>query len=74
MRKAMLWKSLVGITATVSVGLAGAGVAGAIPPTKTQPQPGQPGYGAPLNCATAEHAGFGLPYHMVDDDCSGFPS
>jgi hypothetical protein len=66
MRKAMVWKSLAGATATFSLLLAGAGVAAA-----ATPQPGQPGYGAPMNCATAEHAGFGIVYHQIDKDCSG---
>jgi hypothetical protein len=72
MRKGTVWKSLAGAGAIVSVMLAGAGTAGALP--SKEPQPGQPGYNAPLNCATAEHAGFGLLYHQVDKDCSGFPS
>ena len=68
MRKAMLWKSLAGVTASCSLLLAGAGIAGAATPNG---QPGQPGYGAPINCATAEHAGVGVVYHAIDKDCSG---
>jgi hypothetical protein len=69
MRKNMLWKSLAGTVATFSVLLVGAGVAGAATPAANEP--GSPGYGAPINCATAEHAGFGLLYHAIDKDCSG---
>jgi hypothetical protein len=72
MRKAMLWKSLAGTAATFSLLLAGAGISAAATPTGGQP--GQPGYGAPINCATAEHAGFGAVYHAIDKDCSGIPS
>jgi hypothetical protein len=72
MRNAMLWKSLAGAAATFSLLLAGAGVSAAATSGGGQPgQPNQPGYGAPINCATAEHIGIGLPYHQIDKDCSG---
>lgn len=65
MSRARVWKSLASLTGACGLLLSAAGVsaAGATPSARPQGEP-------PINCATAEHVGFGAVWHMFNE-CPG---
>ena len=65
MRRERVWKSLAGMVGAGALVLSAAGVAGAAqPPHESGPQD------PPINCATAEHVGFGVVWHAFNE-CPG---
>ena len=65
MSSARVWKSLASVAGACSLLLSAAGVAGASAgPSESGPKD------PPINCATAEHAGFGALWHSFNE-CPG---
>jgi hypothetical protein len=70
MSTAPLWKAVAGVAAAAGLLVSGAGIAAA----STMPSRPSDDHPPAIDCATAEHAGFGMAYHMIGNDCPGKPT
>ena len=68
MSRSQVWKSLASVTGACGLLLTAAGVAGASGAPRAFRASGEKE--PPVNCATAEHAGFGAVWHAFNQ-CPG---